>query len=58
MAAENTGEIAGNRLFDAELPFKILSPAVQTVPMVFASPHSGTEYDPSFIAASKLSYSK
>ena len=35
-------------------PFDIVSPAVQTVPLVFASPHSGTEYDPEFVSASQL----
>ena len=30
------------------------APAEQTVPLVFASPHSGTEYPASFIAASRL----
>jgi N-formylglutamate amidohydrolase len=35
-------------------PFDILSPAAQTVPLVFASPHSGTDYDPGFIASSQL----
>ena len=35
-------------------PFDIVAPAVQTVPLVFASPHSGTQYDPDFVAASRL----
>jgi N-formylglutamate amidohydrolase len=30
------------------------APAEQTVPLVFASPHSGSDYPPSFIAASRL----
>ena len=30
------------------------APAEQTVPLVFASPHSGTDYTPAFIAASRL----
>ncbi|TVR97852.1 MAG: N-formylglutamate amidohydrolase [Rhodospirillales bacterium] len=31
-----------------------LEPAEQTLPLVFASPHSGIRYPPSFIAASRL----
>ena len=34
--------------------FDIISPAVQTVPLVFVSPHSGTEYDPEFVTSSRL----
>ena len=29
-------------------------PARQTAPLIFASPHSGTDYDPAFIASSRL----
>ena len=29
-------------------------PARQTAPLVFASPHSGTRYDPAFVASSRL----
>jgi N-formylglutamate amidohydrolase len=32
----------------------LIAPAEQTVPLVFASPHSGTDYSASFIAASRL----
>jgi len=35
-------------------PFDVLRPAEQTVPLVFASPHSGQTYPPAFIAASRL----
>ena len=35
-------------------PFDIVAPPVQTVPLVFASPHSGAEYAPAFLAASRL----
>ena len=35
-------------------PFEIRAPAVQTVPLVFVSPHSGTDYAPEFVAASRL----
>jgi len=33
---------------------EVLQPQSQTVPLVFASPHSGTKYPPSFVAASRL----
>ncbi len=32
----------------------ILAPAEQTVPLVLASPHSGADYPPEFVAASRL----
>ncbi len=35
-------------------PCRVMAPGVQTAPMVFASPHSGRDYPPEFIAASKL----
>ena len=35
-------------------PFEILKPAEQTVPVVFASPHSGRDYTPVFLAESRL----
>ena len=35
-------------------PWRVLAPSVQTAPVVFASPHSGRDYPPDFIAASKL----
>ncbi len=34
--------------------FSIAAPAKQSVPVVFASPHSGQEYPPEFVAASGL----
>src|SRR5690242_10006171 len=36
-------------------PFNIHRPAQQTVPFVFASPHSGSCYPASFVAKSRLS---
>src|SRR5690348_8455986 len=36
-------------------PFDVHRPLEQTVPFVFASPHSGRCYPPSFVAASRLS---
>lgn len=35
-------------------PWEILAPAKQSVPLVFASPHSGCFYPPEFLAASRL----
>jgi len=37
-----------------ERPYEVLAPAAQTVPLVFASPHSGRTYPPEFVAASRL----
>ena len=39
---------------EVETPFDIIEPAVQTCPVVFASPHSGRDYPASFVAASQL----
>jgi N-formylglutamate amidohydrolase len=36
-------------------PYRLVRPAVQRVPFVFASPHSGRLYPPSFAAMSRLS---
>ncbi len=33
---------------------EVLRPARQTVPLVFASPHSGTDYPPEFVAGARL----
>jgi N-formylglutamate deformylase len=35
-------------------PYLLSRPAVQAVPVVFASPHSGREYPPEFVAAARL----
>lgn len=35
-------------------PVEVFQPARQTVPLVFASPHSGDAYPPGFVAASRL----
>src|SRR4051812_5246686 len=47
-----------DRYFDADADrtqvFEILAPPVQTMPLVLASPHSGTSYPPDFLAASRL----
>jgi N-formylglutamate amidohydrolase len=38
----------------AEISHEIISPERQTVPLVFASPHSGSDYPADFLAASRL----
>jgi len=38
----------------AEPPYAIVAPTRQTLPLVVASPHSGVEYPPEFLAASRL----
>jgi N-formylglutamate amidohydrolase len=47
-----------DRYVDAEADrtqvFEILAPPVQTLPLVLASPHSGTAYPPDFLASSRL----
>jgi N-formylglutamate deformylase len=35
-------------------PLTVIEPDVQTVPLVFSSAHSGTDYDPHFLADSRL----
>lgn len=40
---------------DASLPYKLLRPARHTVPLVFCSPHSGSDYPADLIAAARLS---
>jgi N-formylglutamate amidohydrolase len=37
-----------------EAPHEVVAPARQTLPLVFASPHSGDRYPPDFLAASRL----
>jgi N-formylglutamate amidohydrolase len=37
-----------------EPPFEVLAPREQTIPLVLASPHSGVDYPPDLIAASRL----
>ncbi len=37
-----------------DTPHEILTPERQTLPLVFASPHSGANYRPEFLAASRL----
>lgn len=39
-------------------PWRVTAPGVQTAPVVFASPHSGRDYPPEFVAASKLNILK
>src|SRR5579864_2986876 len=37
-----------------EPPIEVIAPAEQTLPMVFASPHSGADYPAEFLASSRL----
>jgi N-formylglutamate amidohydrolase len=37
-----------------EPPIEVMAPAEQLLPLVFASPHSGADYSPAFLAASRL----
>jgi N-formylglutamate amidohydrolase len=37
-------------------PVDVIMPAKQTLPVVFASPHSGAEYPPEFVAQSRLQF--
>ena len=39
---------------DEDAILNLVDPVEQTVPLVFASPHSGAEYPPDFVAASRL----
>ena len=39
---------------DIRLPFEVLYPNNQTIPLVFASPHSGRDYPTDFVRASRL----
>lgn len=39
---------------NGQAPLEIIVPERQTVPLVFASPHSGSNYPPAFVAASRL----
>ena len=41
-------------MFNTPQAFDIARPAEQTAPVVFASPHSGRNYPPSFVATSRL----
>ena len=40
--------------YPVEPPFALLAPAVQTLPLVFASAHSGRHYSADFLAATRL----
>ena len=43
-----------NGMWPATPAFDVLEPVLQTAPVVFASPHSGADYPPEFVAASRL----
>src|SRR5512147_2064369 len=41
-------------VLDEPPPFRVVRPARQTMPIVFASPHSGAHYSPDFLAEARL----
>jgi len=43
-----------NSSLDERAILSVIAPSEQTVPLVFASPHSGRDYPPEFVAASRL----
>ena len=45
---EDSAPAAANGVIDVRVP------ARQTAPLIFCSPHSGTQYDPGFVASSRL----
>jgi N-formylglutamate amidohydrolase len=45
---------ANSPVAEIEQPHEVVAPAHQTLPLVFASPHSGSRYPRDFLAASKL----
>ncbi len=47
-------DAGGNGAWPAQPAFEVLEPRLQTVPAVFASPHSGADYPAGFVAASRL----
>ncbi|MEQ8665360.1 MAG: N-formylglutamate amidohydrolase [Rhodospirillales bacterium] len=53
-AAPDAAETPDAADFRASEAFEIIAPARQTVPLVFASPHSGRAYPESFLNASRL----
>ncbi len=54
MDGQSGAEEAGDQAALFAEPFRILSPFRQTVPFVFASPHSGRAYPASFVTQSRL----
>ena len=50
----NTGPAASDAMDAGETPYRLRRPARQTVPLVFASPHSGRVYPLSFVASARL----
>ncbi len=54
MAMPSPASLKTSASTSGRAPFDILAPAVQTTPAVFVSAHSGAEYDPAFVATSRL----
>ena len=45
---------AGREEAKSPAPWRMMAPVRQTAPVVFASPHSGRDYPPEFVASSRL----
>lgn len=56
MGPADTAPLAGVPAQPGEPPYSIIRPATQTVPLVFASPHSGDIYPPAFVRSAKLGF--
>ncbi len=54
MATHSSAVLLSSAPSTGQAPFDIVAPAVQTTPLVFVSAHSGANYDPAFVAASRL----
>lgn len=54
MVPDDTAIVDATKREDGQPAWALHAPAEQTVPLVFASPHSGTDYPAAFIAASRL----
>jgi len=53
-APDDSGPTAFHRNPGPFPPWHVCAPGEQTAPVVFASPHSGRDYPPEFVASSKL----
>jgi len=57
VTAPDDGSVSSfERLDGAVPPWRLRVPAAQTAPVVFASPHSGRDYPPEFLAESRLDF--
>ena len=56
MGPDDTAPIAGASARPGQPTFSIVRPTAQTVPLVFASPHSGDAYPPEFVRSVNLGF--